>query len=342
MDPGVYLAHTLVNEVPYYAVHILSADQFTKQQLEALFARTEQIRDLFQSDRAALRKLHSGKLAALLFYEPSTRTRLSFAAAAAHLGMQTMSTENAREFSSAAKGETIEDTSRVLSQYHPDVVIIRHHETGEVEKASKVSAVPIINAGDGKGEHPTQSLLDVYTIWRHHKKLTGLKIVIGGDLLHGRTARSLAKVLACFEGNHLVFNTIPELQMADDIKEYLDQNGVTYEEESDMKKAFADADVIVCRAGASTVTEIAAVGAAAIFVPFPFAVDDHQTTNARFLVSAGGGWLVQQSDLTPEGLAKMLLNSERTALVDIAEKAKNMQKINATREVVAACEELSA
>ena len=110
----------------------------------------------------------------------------------------------------------------------------------------------------------------------------------------------------------------------------------------DTASAFAAADIIVCRAGASTVTEIAAVGAAAIFVPFPFAVDDHQTTNARFLVSAGGGWLVQQSDLTPEGLAKMLLNSERTALVDIAEKAKNMQKINATREVVAACEELSA
>ncbi|MFZ3125349.1 MAG: undecaprenyldiphospho-muramoylpentapeptide beta-N-acetylglucosaminyltransferase [Acidovorax sp.] len=110
----------------------------------------------------------------------------------------------------------------------------------------------------------------------------------------------------------------------------------------DTASAFAAADIIVCRAGASTVTEIAAVGAAAIFVPFPFAVDDHQTTNARFLVDAGAGWLVQQSDLTPEGLAKMLLNLERSALVDIALKAKNMQKINATREMVAACEELTA
>ncbi len=109
----------------------------------------------------------------------------------------------------------------------------------------------------------------------------------------------------------------------------------------DTASAFAAADIIVCRAGASTVTEIAAVGAAAVFVPFPSAVDDHQTTNAQFLVSAGGGWLVPQSDLTPEGLAKMLLNSERLALVEIAEKAKNMQKINATREVVAACEELT-
>ncbi|MDA8444463.1 undecaprenyldiphospho-muramoylpentapeptide beta-N-acetylglucosaminyltransferase [Paracidovorax valerianellae] len=109
----------------------------------------------------------------------------------------------------------------------------------------------------------------------------------------------------------------------------------------DTAAAFADADLIVCRAGASTVTEIAAVGAAAVFVPFPHAVDDHQTANARFLVDAGGGWLVQQRDLTPEWLADMLQNSERTALVDIARKAKNMQKINATREVVTACEELA-
>jgi len=110
----------------------------------------------------------------------------------------------------------------------------------------------------------------------------------------------------------------------------------------DTASAFAEADIIVCRAGASTVTEIAAVGAAAIFVPFPAAVDDHQTTNAQFLVGAGGGWLVQQRDLTPEGLAKMLLNSEREVLLNIAEKAKSMQKTNATHDVAAACEELAA
>jgi UDP-N-acetylglucosamine--N-acetylmuramyl-(pentapeptide) pyrophosphoryl-undecaprenol N-acetylglucosamine transferase len=108
----------------------------------------------------------------------------------------------------------------------------------------------------------------------------------------------------------------------------------------DTAAAYAAADVIVCRAGASTVTEIAAVGAAAVFVPFPHAVDDHQTTNARFLVDAGGGWLVQQADLTPRGLADMLLNMERPALMERALKAKNMQKTQATREVVAACEEL--
>lgn len=110
----------------------------------------------------------------------------------------------------------------------------------------------------------------------------------------------------------------------------------------DTASAFAQADIIVCRAGASTVTEIAAVGAAAVFVPFPAAVDDHQTHNAQFLVQAGGGWLVQQRDLSPQMLAQMLQNTERTALVDKALKAKNMQKIHATREVVTACEELAA
>ncbi|QEA13351.1 undecaprenyldiphospho-muramoylpentapeptide beta-N-acetylglucosaminyltransferase [Comamonas flocculans] len=110
----------------------------------------------------------------------------------------------------------------------------------------------------------------------------------------------------------------------------------------DMAQAFADADVVVCRAGASTVAEIAAVGCAALFVPFPFAVDDHQTANARFLVDAGAAWLVQQADLTPEGLAEMIEKWERPALVHKALEAKKMQKIQAVREMAAACEELAA
>jgi UDP-N-acetylglucosamine--N-acetylmuramyl-(pentapeptide) pyrophosphoryl-undecaprenol N-acetylglucosamine transferase len=110
----------------------------------------------------------------------------------------------------------------------------------------------------------------------------------------------------------------------------------------DTAKAYAQADLIVCRAGASTVTEIAAVGAAAVFVPFPSAVDDHQTTNAKFLVDAGGGWLVQQRDLRPEWLADLLQKTERQELVRRAVAAKRMQKTQATSEVVAACEELAA
>ena len=109
----------------------------------------------------------------------------------------------------------------------------------------------------------------------------------------------------------------------------------------DTASAFAQADIIVCRAGASTVTEIAAVGAAALFVPFPSAVDDHQTTNARFLVDAGGGWLVPQRELTAQGLAAVLRNTERPELLRRATEAKKMQKTNATHEVVTACEELA-
>lgn len=110
----------------------------------------------------------------------------------------------------------------------------------------------------------------------------------------------------------------------------------------DTAQAFADADVVICRAGASTVTEIAAVGAAAIYVPFPHAVDDHQTHNAKFLVDAGGGWLLQQQDLSAQKLAEMLQNMQRSTLLNVAIKAKTMQKMNATHEVVAACEELAA
>lgn len=109
----------------------------------------------------------------------------------------------------------------------------------------------------------------------------------------------------------------------------------------DMARAYADADLVICRAGATTVTEIAAIGAAALFVPFPHAVDDHQTTNARFLVERGAGWLVQQRDLTAEGLADLLRKTERPALVQCAQAAKSMQKIHAVDDIVAACEELT-
>jgi len=110
----------------------------------------------------------------------------------------------------------------------------------------------------------------------------------------------------------------------------------------DMARAYAEADLVICRAGATTVSEIAAIGAAALFVPFPHAVDDHQTANARFLTDQGAGWLIQQSDLRAEDLAQMLQSTERSALADIAQKAYFAKKIDATGELVAACEELAA
>jgi UDP-N-acetylglucosamine--N-acetylmuramyl-(pentapeptide) pyrophosphoryl-undecaprenol N-acetylglucosamine transferase len=110
----------------------------------------------------------------------------------------------------------------------------------------------------------------------------------------------------------------------------------------DMARAYAEADLVICRAGATTVSEIAAIGAAALFVPFPHAVDDHQSANARFLVDQGAGWLIQQRELTAEKLAAMLQDTQRPALMAVAQKAKALQKTSATDEIAAACEELAA
>src|SRR5579884_1568684 len=148
-------------------MHVLSPDEFTPERLTELFRLTDDFRKLLSSQkgRMELAKRHNDKQICSLFYEPSTRTRISFEAAALKLGMGVVSTENAAEFSSAAKGETIEDTVRVLNQYGFSAIIIRHPVTGSAALAAKVSNTSIINAGDGKGDHPTQSLLDVYTVW---------------------------------------------------------------------------------------------------------------------------------------------------------------------------------
>lgn len=226
-------------------MHILTAEQFTKQDLEALFASADTMREKFESDRKDLFQLHQGRQATLLFYEPSTRTRLSFSHGAQHMGMRVNTTENAKEFSSAAKGETLEDTLEMMRQYRTDIVIIRHYETGIIARAAgRFSDMSIINAGDGKGEHPTQSLLDMYTIWREKGGIDNLSVVIGGDLKRGRAARSLAKILSQGSDNHIMFVSTPELQIDTEVKEYLDARNTTYELLSDPVKAVKDADVI--------------------------------------------------------------------------------------------------
>lgn len=226
-------------------MHILSAEQFTKKDLEALFASADIMREQFETNREELFQLHQGRQATLLFYEPSTRTRLSFSHGAQHLGMRVNATENAKEFSSAAKGETLEDTLEMMRQYRTDIVVIRHYETGIIARAAKrFPNMPIINAGDGKGEHPTQSLLDMYTIWREKGAIDQLKVVIGGDLKRGRAARSLAKILAQGHGNHILFVSTPELQIDAEVKDYLDAHDTTYELLADPVKAVKNADVI--------------------------------------------------------------------------------------------------
>lgn len=139
------------------------------------------------------------KLIANLFYEPSTRTSSSFYAAATYLGHEVLSINNV-QYSSVAKGETLEDTVQTLACY-VHAIVLRHPEQGAARRAANVSTVPIINAGDGVGEHPTQTLLDLYTIFKQHGILDGLSVTLMGDLMHGRTIHSLVDALALFDVN---------------------------------------------------------------------------------------------------------------------------------------------
>lgn len=225
---------------------VLSVDQFDTNYLEKIFSRAESIEKILESPASAkkLSTKHAGKQICTLFYEPSTRTRLSFETAALKLGMGVVSTENAAGFSSAAKGETLEDTVNVLNHYGLTAIIIRHTDNGAAERAASVSGIPIINAGDGTGEHPTQALLDAYTIRKQFGRLDNLKVVAGGDLKYGRTIRSLCRLLALYPGNHISFVSVPELHMADDIKQVLTKSGTTFDETDDVSQAFQSADVV--------------------------------------------------------------------------------------------------
>jgi aspartate carbamoyltransferase catalytic subunit len=187
---------------------------------------------------------YAAKIMATLFYEPSTRTRFSFEAAMHRLGGRVLSTEHARVFSSEIEGEQLEDTIRIISSYS-DVIVLRHTEEGGARRASRVSLVPVINAGDGGGgQHPTQALLDLYTIYRERRTLDGLSIAIVGELDRGRTARSLAYLLSKFERVKIHFVSPPELQMCRDILEHLDAHDVWYDLTSDVTSVAGAVDVI--------------------------------------------------------------------------------------------------
>src|SRR5215472_4252119 len=173
--------------------HVVSSQQFSRALLEDLIARADEIK---REPHHFIGRL-AGQVMAALFYEPSTRTRLSFEAAMLRLGGSTMGTDNAREFSSAAKGETLEDSIRIVSGY-ADVIVMRHYEEGAARRAASVSLVPVINAGDGPGQHPTQALLDLYTIKDEIGHVDGIQIAMVGDLANGRTVRSLTYLLSKF------------------------------------------------------------------------------------------------------------------------------------------------
>ncbi len=230
--------------------HILHANQFD----------VDFLGELFEQAAWMDRQLKAGKLDELagilrrrrmfsLFFEPSTRTRFSFESAADLLGMRVRASENAGEFSSRIKGESDIDAFRVLAGYGPDVIVVRHDGTDQLPAiAADLDAagfsVPLVNAGDGSGQHPTQALLDVYTIQAELGRLDNLNVVMVGDLANGRTARSLTYLLAKYPGNRLTFVTPPGLEMREDIKKYLSAQNVGYVDSHDLTDALSKADVV--------------------------------------------------------------------------------------------------
>src|SRR3989344_7160367 len=205
--------------------HVIESQQFDRETIECIFKKADELSTL-KLKGTPLRD----QIMASLFYEPSTRTRLSFESAMLRLGGEVISTENAREFSSAAKGETLEDTIRVVSHY-ADIIVLRHFEQGASERAAAVSEVPIINAGDGAGQHPTQALLDLYTIQKELGCIDGIHIVLVGDLLNGRTTRSLSYLLGKYEKVTISLVAPKALSMGTDIKEYLTRHNIAFEEQ---------------------------------------------------------------------------------------------------------------
>jgi aspartate carbamoyltransferase catalytic subunit len=220
--------------------HVIEAQQFDVPMMLKIFETAEKMEKVVAGGGITD---YQNRIMATLFYEPSTRTRFSFETAMHRLGGHVISTENAAEFSSVAKGETLEDTIRILNGY-ADVIVIRHKEVGSAKRAAAVSRVPIINAGDGAGQHPTQALLDLYTIRKEIGSIDGLRIAMVGDLAQGRTVRSLAYLLSKFRGVTMYFVAPPLLKMKEDILEHLRERNVTFVEETALDKVLPEVDVV--------------------------------------------------------------------------------------------------
>jgi aspartate carbamoyltransferase catalytic subunit len=221
--------------------HVIESQQFTVPLLMELFDRSRRMERVVA--RGGTRD-YQDRVMATLFYQPSTRTRFSFEAAMYRLGGRVLSTEQARLFSSEIEGEQLEDTIRIIAGYS-DVIVLRHNEPGGARRAAQVSAVPVVNAGDGQGgQHPTQALLDLYTIYRERRSLDGLTIAIIGELDKGRTARSLTYLLSKFERVKIFLVSPPEVQMKQDILDHLEEHDVWYALESDADQVLGEVDVV--------------------------------------------------------------------------------------------------
>lgn len=233
--------NTLVSEVvPTQLRHVVSVKDFTKDSLVELMELAEHLREL---PRDTARQILQGRIVATLFYEPSTRTRMSFESAVLRLGGSVVGAENALENSSAKKGETLADVFRVVGSY-VDAIVIRHHEKDTVSEAVKYSPVPVVSAGTGAGEHPTQALLDVYTIWRELGRVDNLRLTVVGDLRYGRTVHSLLRLLTWFDGVEVTLFAPDYLTLPEELLEELQAAKMKLSYGTDFHTALANTDVV--------------------------------------------------------------------------------------------------
>ena len=219
---------------------ILTAAQFTREQVEDLFRVADDLAARLQKGER-LRSL-DGRVLATVFYEPSTRTRLSFETAMLRLGGSVISVAEAKTASSVAKGETLPDTIRTIANY-ADAIVLRHSDIGAAQVAAEATEIPILNAGDGAGEHPTQALLDLYTIRAEKKTIDGLRVALVGDLKNGRTVHSLARALSLFKVD-FSFVAPAALSMPIEVSDYLRTHDIIVEETNDLARTLQKADVV--------------------------------------------------------------------------------------------------
>jgi len=223
----------------FYGQDILSVSQFYRTNLDYIFGVGKEMEILVERFGSA--DLLQGKILANLFYEPSTRTSSSFMAAMLRLGGQVIPINNV-QYSSVTKGESLPDTVRTLESY-ADVIVLRHPELGSAAIAAHYAKKPIINAGDGVGEHPTQALLDLFTITQDLGQLDGLKIAMVGDLKYGRTVHSLTKLLVNY-GVEFVFVNPDILPMPQDVLDVVRSTGHSFYQTKDVHEVIGDVDVL--------------------------------------------------------------------------------------------------